>query len=590
MIEILRPYTYLIGCLGAIWLPIGLLAFMSIRRRQRRTVMSPAELAEFEKQREKERQDRQLFIAIRQEARTLSRTISDQLATQNKMVHYYQARQRRGVRYRKARKIKFEWVGLTRTEIWYRFDGSKMPFGTSFADLIDPKNNVIPNLQYAVGRPCRFHTDYKYNLFLRVGLHNSLLGIPKLVYWKNIIEKLPQKRPFVVPIGVDENQKLVYQDLTNWPHGLVTGATQNGKTVLLKMWLTTLISRNSPDTLKLCLIDLKRVELFEFAGAPHVIHHADRADDVQRVLVWLQAEMNRRLDMFVGICSDINGWNVQRPHQRLPRIFVFVDELASLTTDRHLRQAALDSIVDIARVGRAPGIHLILCTQNVDKTVLPMSILANVEGRITFRLNNTNASTLVVGNGLAETIDHTGRALYLDKNGFTFCQAPLIEEKEIKEAIEKATQKEQEAVEPNELDIFRVVLHNLGGNAGWNTIFDAIGGEWPANKIKTILKQYQYDPESPENSVIELDGSRYILAPSPRPGVPRMLIPVNGHLPKTAAEIEDMRLGYMANKQAAIEANGDNHTPVNGKVGQGQETATTINTPQIAIPTTNEDL
>jgi hypothetical protein len=135
----------------------------------------------------------------------------------------------------------------------------------------------------------------------------------------------------------------------------------------------------------------------------------------------------------------------------------------------------------------------------------------------------------------------------MDKNGFVFCQAPLIEEREISAVLEAAKAgKEDEPIEPIELDLFRVVVHNLGGLAGWKSVFDAVAEEWPANKIQSILKAYQYDFDNPRESIIYLDGARYILAPSPRPGIPRMMLEVNGQLPKNKEEIEELRLKHMA--------------------------------------------
>ncbi len=524
---------------------VALVAMLRANRRYRLAHMTPEEIAAQEQERAAWREERALFVAIKQESRDLARKIPEALASQNKMVHHYQQGNKPGLRYRKARKLKFDAVLMTRTEIWFRFDGRKLPFGTSFADLVDPNSHVLQNLQYAVNRPCRFHEDYKFNLFLRVGLHNSLLGIPKHVAWADVVDKLPKERKFSVAIGVNENNKLVYEDVTRWPHVLVTGATGMGKSTCLKQWMATLIKRNSPDSLQFYFVDLKRVELPEFKDIPHTRGHVDRPEQVQAVLQALETELDRRLDMFTGVCTDIIGWNMQRPGQRLPRLFLVVDELATITTDRNLRRDALDSIINLARLGRAAGIHMILCTQTVSKEVLPMDVLANIQGRVTFSLNNISASSLVIGNSLAVGLGHSGRCVYLDGSEYIFCQAPFASSDEVEQVLELARNGGQDdSGEFTADDLFKLILYNLGGVAGWNDVWEACQGVMGQTRIKKVLKQNEFNLNNP--TVIEIDGGKYILVPSVFTGkgrTARRLVQVNGVLPETAADLEKLAIG-----------------------------------------------
>lgn len=492
-----------------------------------RQTVTPESIKAERERKEIERHKAALRRAIQQEARNLAREIPDHLAIQNKMV-YHEERAGRSRRGRKAKKIRFKAALMTETEIWYLVDGRRLPYGTSFSDLLDPNNNVTTNLEYAIGREVRIHKDYRKNFYFRVGLHNSLLGVPKFVAWSEMVERLPKSRPFSVAVGVNENNKLIYQDLTKWPHGLVLGATGTGKSTCLRQWLITLISRNTPDQLHLYTIDLKRVELHEFQTCFHVKQHIDRPEQVQPLLKHLQNEMNRRLDTITGHAVDIDGWNRQFKNAQIPRIFLIVDELATITTDRNLKNAALSSLMDLARLGRAAGIHLILCTQNVSKSVLTMDITNNIEGRIVFSLNNKAASILALGTSKAAGMVHRGRLVFRHEGQDIFLQSPLATSEEVKEIILAASGEQIEVSEGFTVnDLWRVVRDNLGGSAAWRHIWECVSEYMGQKTIRAELKKHTYDPEL--ENFIYLDNERYILTPPLTNQLGRHLITLNGH-------------------------------------------------------------
>lgn len=521
-----------------------------------------AELAERRRQRD---YDRDFFRAVAREAKWLAKEIPEQLATQNKLAYVYRdyPHGRRGRR--KKNKLRFEAILLTRTEIWFRFNGRRLPYGVSFADILNPNNQVADNLQFGIGRTCRLFTDNQYNVFLRVGLKNSLLGIPKRVAWADVVQKLPAGNNYAVAIGINEFNRVIYQDITKWPHALVMGGTNMGKSTALKQMLITLISRNTPARLQLALIDLKRVELAEFSDIPHTIHHADRPEAALEVLHALEKEMDHRLDQFVGVANDITGWNAQRPNHRMSRILLIIDELATITTDRHIRGAATDSLINLARLGRAAGIHLMLCTQVVSKHVLPMDVIANIEGRLCFGVANTSASILAIGNGLAVTISHPGRAVYIDDRNHTFVQSPIAEDADIMRTLAIARGDIQPASDDEtpaddvELALFKVAYYNLGGAADWRSLYDSTDGTVGQRRIQRILAQYEYTPDDPKIITIDDEG-QFILAPgffTNNGRAPRRLIPVNGTLPSKEEAIEQARMAHNASRADILEESPD---------------------------------
>lgn len=543
--------VYAVGALGLALIVLGLVLLRIVLKAPPAEPLSPEEAAEQQRLAEEAEADKALFEAIQKEARLLAKAIPAALAMQNKLTHLTKERGRDGKRHRQF--VGFEVCLMTRTEIWYRFDGRRLPYGVSFTDLTDPNNSVLENLQHAIRRPCRFHRDYEFNLFLRVGLKTALMGIPKLVKWSKVVRELPASRPYAVAMGVNENNKLRYQDITEWPHGVIAGGTGMGKTTWLKQALATLITRNGPERLRLAIVDLKRVELREFRDVPHTIRYADLPEQALETFAYIEKEMDRRYEMFAGTAYDIDGWNRQNPHRRLFRIFLVVDELASLTTNRHLRTPALDSIVNLAQLGRAAGIHLVLATQTVRKEVLPMSILANIDGRLCFSVASVAASTLVIGDSTAVGLGHVGRAVLQEGPKLIQLQAPLATDQDIERAIAEVSagkEPERAAGAPVEhIDLLRTALYNYGGKANYREIHASVkeaGYQIGINKVNAMLRECLFRPDDDDPAVWDIDGDKYILLDGVNIGggghSGRQLVAVNGHLPRDAEEVEKLAL------------------------------------------------
>jgi hypothetical protein len=172
---------------------------------------------------------------------------------------------------RRVYRVQFDAAVYNEWEIWFHIEGSRLPFGISFFDLTNPDNQVIYNLERAIRRPCAWFEDAEFNLFLRVGLKGAIAGIPTVVKWRDVVDQLPKSRPMNVVIGQGENNKLIHRDIRSFPHLLVAGATQQGKSTWLVNAITTLIKNNSPSALQFVLVDLKEgVEFHRFKDVPHV--------------------------------------------------------------------------------------------------------------------------------------------------------------------------------------------------------------------------------------------------------------------------------------------------------------------------------
>ncbi|MDO8429309.1 MAG: DNA translocase FtsK 4TM domain-containing protein [Candidatus Daviesbacteria bacterium] len=221
------------------------------------------------------------------------------------------------------------------------------------------------------------------------------------------------KAKTMVALGRDTASKPVVVDLTRMPHCLVAGTTGSGKSVLLNAFITSLLFRNSPDELKLILIDPKRVELTNYNGIPHLLTPViTESDKILSALKWAMAEMDRRYKLFqsVGV-RNIAGYNEMSGFQALPYIVIVIDELADLMMFAPVEVE--DAITRIAQLARATGIHLVLATQRPSVDIITGLMKANIPCRIAFNVSSMIDSRVILDSPGAEKLLGRGDMLFL---------------------------------------------------------------------------------------------------------------------------------------------------------------------------------
>ncbi len=221
------------------------------------------------------------------------------------------------------------------------------------------------------------------------------------------------KSPLTFAIGKDIAGKPVIADLAKMPHLLVAGQTGSGKSVMINDILASLLYRNSPNELKLILVDPKQVELTPYNDIPHlltpVINEPERCISA---LKWAVAEMERRLRTMAEVGKrNIEEYNHLKKEEGMPYVVIMIDELSDL-----MMMAARDVealIVRIAQKARAAGIHLILATQRPSVDVITGLIKANVPGRIAFTTQSQVDSRTIIDQAGAEKLLGRGDMLLL---------------------------------------------------------------------------------------------------------------------------------------------------------------------------------
>ncbi len=225
--------------------------------------------------------------------------------------------------------------------------------------------------------------------------------------------------PLTVGLGMDISGQPKLLNLAELPHVLIAGATGAGKSSCINSIVTSLLMRTHPDDVRLIMVDPKRVELGQYNGVPHlltrVITNPKKANDA---LKWAVAEMDRRYDLLADAkVRDIEGyrekWDAGRldpdGFDRFPFIVVLIDELNDLmmVAGREVEE----SIVRIAQMARAVGIHLVIATQRPSVDVITGVIKANVPSRLAFSVASQTDSRVIIDGAGAEKLVGMGDML-----------------------------------------------------------------------------------------------------------------------------------------------------------------------------------
>ncbi len=227
-----------------------------------------------------------------------------------------------------------------------------------------------------------------------------------------------QKMPSMLRLVLGETVRgaPAVADLAKMPHLLIAGATGSGKSVCINAIIACLLFNNTPETLRLMLVDPKRVELVGFNGVPHLLAPVVvEMDEVVGALRWAIKEMERRYQVFAALgVRNIDGYNkrvVTTTGQTLPYLVIIVDELADLMMVA--AEEAERLICRLAQLARATGIHLILATQRPSTDVVTGLIKANFPARIAFAVASSIDSRVILDSVGAEKLLGRGDMLFM---------------------------------------------------------------------------------------------------------------------------------------------------------------------------------
>lgn len=220
-----------------------------------------------------------------------------------------------------------------------------------------------------------------------------------------------------IGLGKDVSGQPLVVDLSRMPHLLIAGTTGSGKSVCIAAIVTCLTVNNHPERLKMALMDPKMVELARFNGLPHLFGKVETdVDRMLGMLKWALMEMDNRYKLMeLARARDIDVYNrraQKRGEKQLPRIVVLVDELADLMMSAP--EQTEHSLVRLAQMARAVGIHLVVATQRPSTDVVTGLIKANFPARLAFAVASSVDSRVILDTNGAESLLGKGDMLFLN--------------------------------------------------------------------------------------------------------------------------------------------------------------------------------
>lgn len=336
----------------------------------------------------------------------------------------------------------FESFGVRATCVDYIVGPSVTNFRIQYENNVKVKDvaNLVQDISRNLGGiPARFQSMVRGTQYSGIEVSNAVITP---VAFKEVYEALPdaKKKPLAVAFGKHIDGSICWANISDFPHALVSGTTGSGKSVFIQSIICTLIMRNSPDDLKLVLVDPKQVEMASYRDIPHLL--CPVISDMQKAKVMIDKlvqEMNDRYSIFeenlVRSITEYNELAEEEGKDKMPYIVLFIDEYADLV--QTFKDVATP-VVRIAQKARACGIHMFISTQRPSTDVLSGVVKGNLPTRIALKVGSPTDSVTILGEGGAEKLlgkgDMLVQAAVIDTE-LVRVQSCFIQNKEIRHII-----------------------------------------------------------------------------------------------------------------------------------------------------------
>lgn len=361
--------------------------------------------------------------------------------------------------------------------------------GVRISKIVGLQNNLELAL---AASPIRIEAPIPGKSLVGIEVPNTQKAIIGLATLLGSAEYADSPKPLLIAMGRDITGIPHYANIAKMPHALIAGTTGSGKSVTIHTIITSLLFRNSPEQLRFIMIDPKRVELTFYNGIPHLLTPV--ITDTKRAILslkWAIKEMERRYDILqTERVRDVGSYHdkIYKPAKAkfikdgsreeekgslpepMPYIVILIDELSDLMSSYPRELEA--SIVRLAQMSRAVGIHLVLSTQRPSVNVITGLIKANIPSRIALQVASQIDSRTILDQTGAEKLLGQGDTLFLsgDLSRPIRLQSAFISEEEIHDVVDYLKGQS----EGHELD--SIDLDNVGGTGAEAAFGASFGG------------------------------------------------------------------------------------------------------------------
>ncbi len=269
---------------------------------------------------------------------------------------------------------------------------------------------------------------------------------PSVVDLRSVLESeasyKERHKPLAVPLGRDVSGDPIVADLASMPHMLIAGTTGSGKSVCLTAMIASLVANNTPDRLRMIILDPKMVEMVHFNGLPHLLGPVETDPErIIGVLRWATREMDRRYKLLEHEnARHLEAYNKAvvkkgQAAEQLPYIVIVIDEIGDLMMTRP--DETEKTVTRLAQKARAAGMHLVIATQRPSVDVITGLIKANFPARISFAVASGTDSRVILDTVGAESLVGKGDMLFLapDAAGPKRIQGCYVSDEELYEIV-----------------------------------------------------------------------------------------------------------------------------------------------------------